>query len=68
LAGLLWIGTGFSYVQSAMLGIPLDTLALVLLWLWAIAQAYARAASHNRNSWDTGPTIGFATERMAKPA
>jgi hypothetical protein len=45
LTGLLWIGTGFGYATSAMLGVPLDTLALALLWLWAIATAHARSST-----------------------
>jgi hypothetical protein len=40
-AALFWIGTGFSYVTSLMLGLPLDTFALFTLWLWAVAEVSA---------------------------
>jgi hypothetical protein len=54
LAGLLWLGTAFSYAQSAMLGLPLDTLALLLLWLWAIAAAHARTSRHFPGEFNFG--------------
>jgi hypothetical protein len=40
LAGLLWGGTVISYVQWQMLGPPLETFALIGLWLWAIGASY----------------------------
>lgn len=45
ISSLLWVGTGFSYVQWAMLGPPLDTFALVGLWLWAVAEVHSRRVS-----------------------
>ena len=68
LIGLLWIGTGFSYVRSSMLGIPLDIFALVLLWLWAVAQAHARATSQHSSVLAASPSVGSASEWIAKPA
>lgn len=45
IAGMLWIGTGFSYIQWTMLGPPLDTLALLALWLWAVAEVHSHPMS-----------------------
>jgi hypothetical protein len=40
IATLLWGGPAISYLQWQMLGPPLDTFALIGLWLWAIVQTY----------------------------
>ncbi len=38
LCGLLWIGTAYCYLNWTMVGPPLDTLALLGLWVWSISQ------------------------------
>jgi Glycosyltransferase family 87 len=40
LAGVLWLGTAIEYTRSSMLGPPIDTVAVIGLWLWSIARSH----------------------------
>ena len=68
LCGLMWVGTGFSYVSSAMLGIPLDTLALLLLWLWSVTEAHRGTSTWGTSAQNSGWRGDSQPDWAVKPA
>ncbi len=69
IAASLWCGAGIGYVRWVMLGPPLDTFALIALWLWAVVEVHRERIACSRPDparSTMNPTVSSQPEILAK--
>jgi hypothetical protein len=64
LIGMLWLGTAYEYGRWSMLGPPLDTFALIGLWIWALRASHT---GWNGSVASSDPAGARQVDRPAQP-